>query len=153
MSTFWTQTNGRPCGQGNVDCFTSIYASYVIILFLSYVTSATAMSSLIASIDPYLIIGLPRFLFRGSSIISIIIPIYPLPFLGTCPDHPRLASRVISTNRHKRLPSLLCILNSPLLIEYLIATQMTTDATELLISDNGLIVHCHRRFGFDCHLR
>ena len=45
----------------------------------SFVTAAIAMSSLAASI--YLILGRPRFLFPGSSIINTLIPIYPSSFL------------------------------------------------------------------------
>ena len=55
----------------------------------SSVTSATAMSSLTASI--YILLGLPRFLFPASSILSILFQIYLSPFLS-------LASRVLFPN-------------------------------------------------------
>ena len=40
--------------------------------------------------------GLPRFLFPGNSILSILIPIYPSSFLRRCPYHLNLACRVFS---------------------------------------------------------
>ena len=43
-----------------------------------------------------LLLGLPRFLFPDSSILSILPPIYPSSFLRTCPNHLSLASRVFS---------------------------------------------------------
>ena len=49
----------------------------------SSVTSTSATSPFITSIN--LLFGLPRFLFPGSSIISILLPIYPSSFLRTCP--------------------------------------------------------------------
>ena len=61
------------------------------------VTSTTAISSLTASIN--LLFGLPRFLFPGNSILSIVLPIYPSSFLSTCPYHLSIASRVFSANR------------------------------------------------------
>ena len=58
----------------------------------SSVTSATAISSLTASRS--LLVGLPRFLFPGSSHLSILLPIYPSYFLHTCINHLSLASSV-----------------------------------------------------------
>ena len=55
------------------------------------------MSSFTTSIN--LLFGLPRFLFPGNSIFSILLPIYPSSFLSTCPYHLSLASRVFSPNR------------------------------------------------------
>ena len=52
---------------------------------------------LTASIN--LLLGLPHFLFPGSSILSIVLQIYPTYFLLTCPNHLSLASRVFSPNR------------------------------------------------------
>ena len=49
------------------------------ILLPSYVTFAPAMSSLTSSIN--LLSGLPRFLFPGSAILSILLSIYPSSFL------------------------------------------------------------------------
>ena len=49
------------------------------------------------TVDTYAL-GLPRFLFPGSSIISILLPIYPSSFLRRCPYHLNLASRVFSPN-------------------------------------------------------
>ena len=63
----------------------------------SSVTSTTAMSSLTASI--YLLLRLPRFLFPGSSILSILLQIYPSSFPRTCPYHLSFASRIFSPNR------------------------------------------------------
>ena len=60
-------------------------------------TSTSAMSSFTTSIN--LLFGLPRFLFPGNSIFSILLPIYPSSFLSTCPYHLSLASRVFSPNR------------------------------------------------------
>ena len=54
----------------------------------SSVSSTTAMSSFTASTN--LLLGLPRFLFPGSSILSILLPVYPSYFLSD------LASRVFS---------------------------------------------------------
>ena len=62
----------------------------------SSVTSTSAMSSFTTSIN--LLIGLPRFLFPGNSILSILLPIYPSSFLRRCPYHLSLASRVFSQN-------------------------------------------------------
>ena len=70
-------------------------------LFLSSVsssdTSTSALSSFTTSIN--LLLDLPRFLFHGNSILSILLPIYPSSFLRTCPYHLSLASRVFSPNR------------------------------------------------------
>ena len=49
----------------------------------SSVTSTSAMSSFTTSIN--LLFGLPRFLFSGNSILSILLPIYPSSFLRRCP--------------------------------------------------------------------
>ena len=54
------------------------------------------MSSFTTSIN--LLFGLPRFLFPGNSILSILLPIYPSSFLRRCPYHLSLASRVFSPN-------------------------------------------------------
>ena len=54
------------------------------------------MSSFTTSIN--LLFGLPRFLFPGNSILSILLPIYPSSFLRRCPYHLSLASRVFSLN-------------------------------------------------------
>ena len=62
----------------------------------SSVTSTSAMSSFTTSIN--LLFGLPRFLFPGNSILSILLPIYPSSFLLRCPYHLSLASRVFSQN-------------------------------------------------------
>ena len=45
-----------------------------------------------------LLFGLPRFLFPGNSILSILLPIYPSSFLRRFPYHLSLASRVFSPN-------------------------------------------------------
>ena len=53
-------------------------------------TSTSAMSSFTTSIN--LLFGLPRFLFPGNSIFSILLPIYPSSFLSTCiPPQSRLS--------------------------------------------------------------
>ena len=62
----------------------------------SSVTSTSAMSSFTTSI--HLLFGLPRFLFPGNSIISILLQIYPSSFLRRYPYHISLASRVYSPN-------------------------------------------------------
>ena len=71
---------------------------FLLQLFLSSVsssvTSTSAMSSFTTSIN--LLFGLSRFLFPGSSILSILLPIYPSSFLRRCPYHLSLASRVFS---------------------------------------------------------
>ena len=73
---------------------------FLLQLFLSTVsssvTSTSAMSSFTTSIN--LLFGLPRFLFPGNSILSILLPIYPSSFLRRCPYHLSLASRVFSPN-------------------------------------------------------
>ena len=73
---------------------------FLLQLFLSTVsssvTSTSAMSSFTTSIN--LLFGLPRFLFPGNSILSILPPIYPSSFLRRCPYHLSLASRVFSPN-------------------------------------------------------
>uniref|UniRef100_A0A3P8VS09 Estrogen-induced osteoclastosis regulator 1 n=1 Tax=Cynoglossus semilaevis TaxID=244447 RepID=A0A3P8VS09_CYNSE len=48
------------------------------------------MSSLTASI--YLLFGLPLFLLPGSSISNILLPMYPLSLLCTCPNHLNLST-------------------------------------------------------------
>ena len=50
----------------------------------SSVTSTSAMSSFTTSIN--LLFGLPRFLFPGNSILSILLLIYPSSFLRTYPN-------------------------------------------------------------------
>ena len=42
------------------------------------------------------------FPLSGSSIVSILLPIYPASFLSTCPNHLSLASRTFSPNRPTR---------------------------------------------------
>ena len=73
---------------------------FLLLLFLSTVsssvTSTSAMSSFTTSIN--LLFGLPGFLFPGNSILGILLPIYPSPFLRRCPYHLSLASRVFSPN-------------------------------------------------------
>ena len=73
---------------------------FLLQLFLSTVSSSvastSAMSSFTTSIN--LLFGLPRFLFPGNSILSILLPIYPSSFLRRCPYHLSLASRVFSPN-------------------------------------------------------
>ena len=54
------------------------------------------MSSFTTSIN--LLFGLPRFVFHGNSILSILLPIYPSSFLRACPYHLR-QSRLFSPNR------------------------------------------------------
>ena len=63
----------------------------------SSVTPTSAMSSFTTPIN--LLFGLPRFVFPGNSILSIILPIYPSSFLSTCPHHLSPASRVFSPAR------------------------------------------------------
>ena len=46
----------------------------------------------------FFLFGLPRFLFPGNSILSILLPIYPSSFLRRCPYHLSLASRVFFPN-------------------------------------------------------
>ena len=74
---------------------------FILQLLLSSASSSftltSAMSSFTTSIN--LLFGLPRFLFPGNSIFSILLPIYPSSFLSTCPYHLSLASRVFSPNR------------------------------------------------------
>ena len=82
----------------------------------SSVTSTSAMSSFTISIN--LIFGLPRFLFPGNSIISILLSIHPSSFLRTCPYHLSLASRVFSPNR----PT--CAL--PLMYSFMIVSILVT---------------------------
>ena len=62
----------------------------------STLTLATCMSSLTASIN--LLFSLPLPLLPGSSISSILLPMYPLSLLCTCPNHLNLASLVFSPN-------------------------------------------------------
>ena len=69
----------------------------------SSVTSTTAMSSLTTSIN--LLFGLPRFLFPGNSILSILLPIYPSSFLRTCPYHLSCLSCFLSKPSHLCRPS------------------------------------------------
>ena len=64
---------------------------------VSSVTSTSAMSSFTTYIK--LLFGLPRFLFPGNSILSILLPIYLPPFLRICPYYLSLASHVFSPNR------------------------------------------------------
>ena len=53
-----------------------------------------------------LLLGLPRFLFSGSCIVSILLPIYPASFLSACPNHLSLASRYFLSKTSKlRCPS------------------------------------------------
>ena len=74
------------------------------------------MSSFTTSIN--LLVGLPCFLFPGNSIISVILPIYPLSFHRTCPYHTSLASRFISPNHQT------CVV--PLMYSFLILSIVVT---------------------------
>ena len=56
------------------------------------------MSSFTTSTN--LLFVLPRFLFPGNSLLSILVPTCLSSFIRTCPHHLRLASRVFSPNRH-----------------------------------------------------
>ena len=73
------------------------FLQFLLSTVSSSVTSTSAMSSFTTSIN--LLFGLPRFLFPGNSILSILLPIYPSSFLRRCPYHLNLGSRVISPNR------------------------------------------------------
>ena len=72
------------------------FLQFLLSTVSSSVTSTSAMSSFTTSIN--LLFGLPRFLFPGNSILSILLPIYPSSFLRRCPYHLSLASRVFSPN-------------------------------------------------------
>ena len=52
-----------------------------------------------------LLFGLPRFLFPGNSILSILLPIYPSSFLRRYPYHLSLASCFLSKPSHLCCPS------------------------------------------------
>ena len=56
----------------------------------STLTPTTCMCSLTTSIN--LLFGLPLRLLPGSSISSILLPMYPLSLLCTCPNHLNLSS-------------------------------------------------------------
>ena len=87
-----------------------------LLLILSYLTSTSAMSSFTTSI--HLLFGLPRFLFPGKSILSILLPIYQSYFLRTCPYNLSLASRIFSPNRPN------CAV--PLMYSFLILSNIVT---------------------------
>ena len=72
------------------------FLQFLLSTVSSSVTSTSAMSSFTTSIN--LLFGLPRFLFPGNSILSILLPIYPSSFLRRCPYNLSLASRVFSPN-------------------------------------------------------
>ncbi|KAF7686644.1 hypothetical protein HF521_015037 [Silurus meridionalis] len=55
------------------------------------------MSSLTTSIN--LLLGLPLFLLPGVSILSILLLIYPVFLLCTCPNHLNLTSLTLSPKR------------------------------------------------------
>ncbi|KAF7703122.1 hypothetical protein HF521_022129, partial [Silurus meridionalis] len=57
----------------------------------------TSMSSLTTSIN--LLLGLPLFLLPGGSILSILLLIYPMSLLCTCPNHLNLTSLTLSPKR------------------------------------------------------
>ena len=80
------------------------------------------MSSRTASINL-----LPRFLFPGSSIVSILLPIYPASFLSIWPNHLSLASRTFSPNR----PT--CA--APRMYSFLILSILATPNDDLNISN------------------
>ena len=109
---------------------------FLLQLFLSSVsssvTSTSAMSSFTTSIN--LLFGLPRFLFPGNSILSILLPIYPSSFLRRCPYHLSLASRVFSPN----FPT--CAV--PLMYSFLILSILATPNENRNIFNSAISVSC-----------
>ena len=93
---------------------------FLLQLFLSTVsssvTSTSALSSFTTSIT--LLFGLPRFPFPGSSILSILPPIYLSLFLRRCLYNLILASRVFTPN----LPTSAV----PLMYSFLILSVLVT---------------------------
>ncbi|KAF7711836.1 hypothetical protein HF521_000847, partial [Silurus meridionalis] len=61
---------------------------------ISALKPTTCMFSLTTSIN--LLFGLPIFPLPGGSILSILLRIYPMSFLCTCPNHLNLASLTLS---------------------------------------------------------
>uniref|UniRef100_A0A8C4TJZ0 NIF3-like protein 1 n=1 Tax=Erpetoichthys calabaricus TaxID=27687 RepID=A0A8C4TJZ0_ERPCA len=61
------------------------------------VTPITCISSLTSSIN--LLLGLPLLLLSGSSILSLLLPLYVASLLCTCPNQHNLASLTLSPNR------------------------------------------------------
>ncbi|KAI5104455.1 sodium/calcium exchanger 1 isoform X3 [Silurus meridionalis] len=60
-------------------------------------TPTTCISSLTTSIN--LLLGLPLFLLPGGSILSILLLIYPMSLICTCPNRLNLASLTLSPKR------------------------------------------------------
>ena len=70
------------------------------------------MSSLTTSIN--LLLGLPRFLFPGNSILSILLPIYPSSLLCTCPKPPHFSPSCVFLQTIPPALTLWCTLSPPL---------------------------------------
>ena len=99
----------------------------------SSVTSPTVMSSLTAYI--YLVSDLPYYLFPGSSILSILLPIHPSSFVRKCPYHLSLASHAFSRKR----PT--C--DVPLMYSFLISSIIVTpnENRNIFNSDTSIYLH------------
>uniref|UniRef100_A0A3P8WWC6 Protease associated domain containing 1 n=1 Tax=Cynoglossus semilaevis TaxID=244447 RepID=A0A3P8WWC6_CYNSE len=112
-----------------LSLFFSGFAQHIIDFHLSLfsafstLTPTICMSSLTTSI--YLLFGLPLFLLPGSSISNILLPMYPLSLLCTCPNHLNLASLAFSPN----LP--VCVV--PLMTSFLILSILVTPKENLSI--------------------
>ncbi|XP_068182162.1 mitogen-activated protein kinase kinase kinase kinase 4 isoform X5 [Antennarius striatus] len=89
----------------------------------SSLTPATSMSSFITSIN--LLFGLPLGLLPGSSKLSILLPIYSLSLLWTCPNHLSLASLTLSPK-----PLTFAV---PLMYSFLILSILVTPRENLSI--------------------
>ncbi|KAF7708794.1 hypothetical protein HF521_017851, partial [Silurus meridionalis] len=75
----------------------------------------TCMSFLTTSKN--LLLVLPLFLLPGGSILSILLPIYPMSLLCTCPNHLNLTSLTLSP---KRPTCTVPLINSFLILSILI---------------------------------
>ena len=118
----------------------------------SSVTSSTAMHShrLHIFVHP---VRPSRFLFPGSSILSILLPIYPSSFHRTCPNHLGLSSRVFSPNRSNcavllmysflMLSSMFSIMNHTTFIDdFIIPSSSTTLVARIKTLKDGLYRIC-----------
>ena len=92
-----------------------------LIFVSSTLTPTTCMSFFTASTN--LLFGLPLCLLPGSSISSILLPMYPLSLLCTCPNHLNLAFLAFSPSLH--------VWVVPLMILFLILSILVTPKENL----------------------
>ncbi|KAF7693337.1 hypothetical protein HF521_008653 [Silurus meridionalis] len=94
------------------------------------------MSSLTTSI--YLFLGLPLFLLPGGSILRILLPMYTMSLLCTCPNHLNQAPLTLSPKRPtctvRRINSFLILSIIIILNEYIFSSATSSSTACLLLN-------------------